>query len=87
LSIKGVDLIVLRVVEAFRREVLRRTQTLHTELGVANDPLLFPVVEEVVMLDQFVMEQIDEKQVVVDEAAVDEWVWEVVDRHRVVVKP
>ena len=53
---------------------------------MANDPLFFPIVEEVVMLYVFVMEQIYEKQVVVDEGAVDEWVREVVDRHRMVVK-
>jgi hypothetical protein len=53
---------------------------------VANDSLFFPIVEEVVMLYVFVMEQIYENQVVVDEGAVNEWVREVVDRHRMVVK-
>jgi hypothetical protein len=84
LSIKGVDLIVLLVVEAFCREIL--WGTFDVKNGMTNNSLLFPIVEEVMMLDILVVEQIDEEQVIVDEGTVNEWVGKVVDRHRVVVQ-
>ena len=51
-----------------------------------HNPLLLPVVKEVVVSNVLVVEQVHEQQVVVDEGAVNEGVREVVDRHRVVVQ-
>ena len=50
------------------------------------DPLLFPVVEKVMVLDFLVVEQINEQDILRHERAVYERIGEVVNGHRVVVK-
>ena len=83
LSIEGVDLVVFRIVEALHWEVFR--VRFYWDLGLLGYGLCYRVVEEVVMFDIFVVEKVYEDKVVGNEAASDERIWKVVDRHGMVV--
>lgn len=83
LAVESVDLVVIGVVEAFLRKIL--IITIHFYLGMPCNGASCFIEKEVVMGDRSIMEKIHKNQVVGDESASDEGVWEVVDRHCVVV--
>ena len=84
LAVECINLIVVGIVKALLGEVL--LVALHFDDFVACDLLGLYVVEEMVVIERGIVEQVHEQQLVGDEAAVDEWVWKVVDWHRMVVQ-
>ena len=84
LSVEGVHLIVVRVVEALLREVF--AVAIHHNLCVVQNLLFCDFIEEMVMSQCSIVEEVHVQQVVLDEHTGDEWIWEVVDWHRVVVQ-
>jgi hypothetical protein len=87
LAIKTVHLIVVRVIVAFHREVLLVALKVHSLM--AQDFLFLHVItkliKELMVCERCIMEQIHKQEVVIDKNTGDERVWEVIDRHRVVV--
>jgi hypothetical protein len=84
LAIEGVNLIVVGIIETLLWEIL--LVAIHDQGGVSKDLPGGPLVEEMMMGQGRIVEQVHVHQVVIDEGASDEWIREVVDRHRVVVQ-
>lgn len=83
LSVKGVDFVILYVIEALCREILGATVNL--KHSWTRDSIFSPVPEQMMVLNFLVVEQVHENYFIIDEAAVNEWIREVVDWHGVVV--
>ena len=83
LAVERVNFILLVVVETLVREVLLGASK-NATADFASLPF-FKVVDEVVVGEAVVVEQVDEDLLGVQERAGDEWVWERLVAHRVVV--
>ena len=84
LSVEGVYLIVLRIVETLHREIL--IVRIDINYGLLSQLLRAQMIEKMVMLLLLVVEQIHKDKVISDETASNEWIRKVVNRHCVVVK-
>ena len=83
LPVKGVDFVILLIVEALEWKVF--VIAVDWNFGNLNCLFFCQVVKKVVMSQGGRVEQIDKDQVVPDESACDEGIWEVVNRHCVVI--
>jgi hypothetical protein len=92
LSVECVNFIILSVIKALYREIL--VVAINIDLNVLGYFLAVGVfaisiavwmIEEMMVLFFLVMEQIHKNQIVIYEAACDERIWEVVNRHCMVV--
>ena len=83
LSIKGINFIVLHIVERFDGEVLGATFDI--DLDIICNCLGSWVEKELVMHDVFIVEQIHKNKVIIHEATGDKWIWEIVDGHGVAI--
>lgn len=87
LSVESVDFIVVFIVETLLGEILFVAG--HWNDFVVCDDLCFIVVEEMVMVLISVVEQVDKYQClvfVINETTIYEWIWEIIDRHCMVIK-
>ena len=86
LSVKGVDLILFVVVEALVWEVLLGALQ-DFLLDFANNALFGGVVDEMIVGEGRVVEKLNKYLVIGYESASDEWVWETLVAHGVIVEP
>lgn len=80
LPVEGVDLVLFVIIETFVWEVSLGWFQLKAH-NFSYKFFQFEVEEEMVMCQWMVVKQVNEKHIVIDEAAVYKWVWEVLNCH------